>query len=308
MIRACIDIGTNSVKLLVVNVKDQQVVDTLEYQAIATRIGQGLGRTHKLLPEAIDRAVEVIESFKREAELLGADRIIPVATSAVRDAQNRGLFMQKVIERTGLKLLIVSGDEEAEFAFIGVCSNRPELRSCKLIVVDVGGGSSDFVLAQNGEIEDAFSIRAGFIRLTEAFLNSDPPTSDELQETIEHVKILLRDHVANVTMDERRLVGVGGTINLLAAILYCRLGQYAPQSFQQWTLQRNEIAGLLRYLSRMKLEERRQIDGLPSERADVIVAGAAIFSAIMETLNAKEIMISDRSMRHGILLSEHLWK
>ena len=306
MIRACIDIGTNSVKLLVADVRDQQIVNILRYQTATTRIGQGVDETRQLLPEAIDRTVAAIEALKQEAELLGVSRLTPVATSAVRDAQNKDVFIQKVMERTGLKPLVLSGDEEARLTFVGVCSNRPELRTEKLILVDVGGGSSDFVVAQNGEVEDKFSVRAGFIRLTEAFMHSDPVTTAEVQKAVRHVKNLLHHHFVGISTDERLLVGVGGTINFLATILYWRMGQYAVKSGQTRHLQRNEITGMLKFLSRMTLEELKQVPGLPPDRADVIVAGVAIFSAIMETLDAEKIMVSDRSMRYGVLLSEDL--
>ncbi|MFC1712979.1 hypothetical protein ACFL6S_04880 [Candidatus Poribacteria bacterium] len=303
MIRACIDIGTNSVKLLVASVEDRRIVDVLLYQTATTRIGQGIDRTHKLPLEAIDRTVEAIEVFRQEAERLGASEIIPVATSAVRDAQNQDVFIQKVIAQTGLKPQVISGAEEARLTFVGVCSSKPELRSEKLVIVDVGGGSSDFVVAGNGEIQDAFSVKAGFIRLTEAFLHSDPVTPDELQNAMDHIVNLIHDRFARVSMDERHLVGGGGTINILMAILYQRIGQYLPEGAQMQTLQRNEVNALLRYLSRMKQNDRRQVPGLPPNRADVIVAGAAIFSAIMKILNAKEIIVSDRGMRYGVLLS-----
>ncbi len=305
MIRACIDIGTNSVKLLVASIENGQMVEQLRYQAATTRIGQGVDRTQRLRTEAIDRTVEAIEAFRQEAERLGASEIIPVATSAVRDAQNQDEFIQKVMTRTGLKPLVISGAEEARLTFVGVCSSKPELRSEKLVIVDVGGGSSDFVVAENGEIQDTFSVNAGFIRLTEAFLHSDPIAAAELQNVIQHVKSLLNDHFAGLSMDERHLVGAGGTINILTTVWYQRIGPFLPEGAQLRTLQRNEVNGLLRYLNRMKLEDRRKVPGLPPNRADVIVAGAAIFSAIMEILDAKEIIVSDRGMRYGVLLSRH---
>lgn len=306
MIKACIDIGTNSVKLMVARVEGRQIVDTLWYQTATTRIGQGVDKTHRLLPEAMDRTVAAIKVHKQKAERLGASEIIPVATSAVRDAQNQDEFIEKVIAQTGLKPLILSGAEEARLTFVGVCSGKPDMLSEKSVIVDVGGGSSDFVVAQNGEIQDKFSVNAGFIRLTEAFLHSDPISPEELQNVIDHIKSLLYHHFAQVSMDGRHLVGVGGTIKILMAILYQRMGQYAPEITGQQTLQRNEIKSLLRYLSHMKLKDRRKVSGLSPERADVIVAGAAIFAAIMEILDAREIIISNRGMRYGVLLDEIL--
>ncbi len=302
---ACIDIGSNSVKLVVARAEGQEIVELLAQGTVSTRLGQGVDKTHELMPEAMDRTLRVIEMFKERAEELGVQEIIAVATSAVRDARNQDEFIQKVVARTGIKPLVISGEEEARYTYIGACSD-PELRSKKLILVNVGGGSSDFVLGQNGKIEDVFSMKTGFIRLTEEFIHSDPVAPDELTNSIDHVKALLHDRLAGVSMDGRHLAGSGGTILILASIFYGLIGKSVPRNGSRWFLQRTEIAGILRYLSRMKSEDRKKVPGLPPNRADVIVAGAAIFSAIMEILDAKEITISPRGMRYGVFLSKLL--
>lgn len=301
---ACIDIGTNSLKLVVADVENQQITDVVYQGAAVTRIGQGVDKNRKLLPEAMDRTLNVIKTSIQEAERIGAQKITIVATSAVRDAQNRDEFAQKVTDRTGLELLVLSGDEEAKLTYTGTCS-YPELRSGKIILVDVGGGSSDFVVGQNGEMEDAFSIDTGFIRLTEEFMRSDPVAPDELQSTVDHVKSMLQNRLAAISMDGRHLVGVGGTISCLANMyqaIYQRMG-IRWDNIHGFVLQRKEITGMLRKLSQMKLEDRQKMPGLPPNRADVIVAGTAIFSVIMEILDAKEITVSGRGMRFGVLLS-----
>ncbi len=302
---ACIDIGTNSLKLIVADVDDHQIVNVVRQWAAITRIGQGVDRTHKLHPEAMDRTLIAVENAKREAERLGAEKIIAVATSAVRDAHNRDEFTQKVVARTGLKLRVLSGDKEARLTYIGTCSD-PELRPKKMILVDVGGGSSDFVVGQNGEIEDAFSVNVGFVRLTEEFMHSDPTAPEELQKAVEYVQTSLQDRFVGISMSDRHLVGVGGTISALAAMyqaIYQRAGMHWD-TIHRYRLQQKEVAGMLRRLSRMKLEDRKRIPGLPSNRADVIVAGTAIFSTIMNMLDAKEMTVSGRGMRYGVLLSK----
>lgn len=299
MIRACIDIGTNSTKLLVAKVEEQQIAEILKYQAVTTRLGRGTEETNMLLPEAIDQTAEVIKALRQEAERFNADEIIPVATSAVRESQNRDIFVQKVMDHAGLKVLVLPGEEEARLTYIGACAELPELRSKRLTIVDVGGGSSDFVFAQNDEIESAFSVKAGFIRLTETFFHSDPISPDELQNCIDHIKSLLNDHFAGVSTDGRHLVGTGGTIKFLLGIMRQRLGAFATD----WSsLLRQEVGALFRHLSRIKLEERKKVRGLPSDRADVIVAGAAVFYVIMEMLDAKDITISNSGMRNGVLI------
>jgi len=298
---ASIDIGTNSIKLLVADVEGQQIVNILKEQPVITRLGQGVDKTHRLLPEAVDRTLKVIQYFKQEAELLGAQKVIAVATSAVRDARNRDVFIRKVVAETGLKPLVISGDEEAKLTFMGTCTD-PELRSKKLILVDVGGGSSEFIVGQNGEIEDRFSVNTGCVRLTEEFISSDPIAPAELQQAVENAMSLLHSHLDRISMDKRSMVGVGGTITSLAAI-HQKMETYDPDRIHRYVLQRDELNSILARLSRMKLEDRRKVPGLPPQRADVIVAGAAIFSAIMDMLNVQEITVSNRGIRYGVLLS-----
>ena len=243
--------------------------------------------------------MEAIGHFKQEAERLGAQGLIAVATSAVRDARNQDEFVQKASARTGLKPIVISGEEEARLSYIGACSD-PELRSNRIIIVNVGGGSSEFAVGQNGEVEDIFSMNLGFIRLTEEFIHSDPIAPVELQQAIEHAKSLLLSHLERISMDERSMVGVGGTITSLAAI-HQRIETYDPDSVHRHVLQRDELTGMLKWLSRMRLDDRKKVPGLPPQRADVIVAGAAIFPAIMEILDVKEITVSNRGIRYGVL-------
>jgi exopolyphosphatase/guanosine-5'-triphosphate,3'-diphosphate pyrophosphatase len=296
---ASIDIGTNSVKLLVADVEDQRIANVLRERPVITRLGQGVDRTHELLPEAMDRTLKVIEDFKREAERLGAQKVVAVATSAVRDAQNRDTFVREVMSRTGLKPVIISGDEEARLTFMGTCTD-PELRSRRLILVDVGGGSSEFIVGQNREIEDRFSVNTGCVRLTEEFIHADPIAPVELQQAVEHATSLLLSHLERVSMDERSMVGVGGTITSLAAI-HQKMETYDPDRVHRYVLQQHELTGMLKWLSRMRLDDRKKVQGLPPQRADVIVAGVAIFSAIMKILDAKEITVSNRGIRYGVL-------
>jgi len=150
-----------------------------------------------------------------------------------------------------------------------------------------------------------FSVDIGCVRLTEEFIRSDPIAPAELQQAAKHAMSLLHSHLDRVSMDKRSMVGVGGTITSLAAI-HQKMEACDPDRIHRYILQRNEITSILGRLSRMKLEDRRKVPGLPLQRADVIVAGAAIFSVIMEMLDAQEITVSNRGIRYGVLLSELL--
>jgi len=297
---ASIDVGTNSVKLLVADVEGQQIRSVLHEQQIITRLGQGVDKTGELLPEAMDRTLKAIEDFKREAELAGAQDVIAIATSAARDARNCDTFIQEAMEKTGIKLSVVSGDEEAELTFAGTCSD-PEFRSRRLILADIGGGSSEFITGQDGRIENRFSVNTGCVRLTEEFIHSDPVDATELQRIFQHLISSLYSRLVGLLTVERYLVGVGGTITTLAAI-HQGMEIHDAGKIHRYVLQKEEIVRLLTYLMRMKLEDRKKVPGLPPQRADVIVAGAAIFSTIMEILRVGEITVSSRGLRYGILL------
>jgi exopolyphosphatase/guanosine-5'-triphosphate,3'-diphosphate pyrophosphatase len=297
---ASMDIGTNSVKLLVADVENQQIKNVLLELMDITRLGEGIDSNHELLPEAMDRTLHTISDFQNRAKQLGAENTVAIATSAMRDAKNRDVFIQKVMEKTGLNLQIVSGDEEAELVFTGVCSDT-ELQSKKLVLVDVGGGSTEFIFGQNGNIEDRFSINVGCVRLTEEFIHSDPVDPADLQKIIQHVIAMLYVRLANTPAEEYDLIGIGGTITT-AALIHQNMEGSTLNDIHGYVMQKNQIFRLLTNLRRMTLEERRKVPGLSPQRADVIVAGIATFSTIMEILKTQEIVVNTKGLRYGAIL------
>jgi exopolyphosphatase/guanosine-5'-triphosphate,3'-diphosphate pyrophosphatase len=296
---AAIDIGTNSVKLLVANVEDQQVKNVLFEHTTITRLGQGVDKSGELTAEAMDRTLEVISDFYNRAKLIGTEDITAIATSAMRDAKNSDVFMQKVVEKTGLNLQIISGDEEAELTFAGACSD-PDIQSREVILMDVGGGSTEFILGQNGVIDDKFSINLGCVRLTEDFVHSDPIDSTDLQDIIHHIISALYVRLSTLSVGDRELIGVGGTI-LTTASVHCNM-EGLSCDLHKYILRKEDVVRLLSYLRRMTLEERKNVQGLSPQRADIIVAGITIFSTVMEILKKQEIVVSKRGLKYGILL------
>ncbi len=297
---ASIDIGTNSVKLAVAEVEDQKIKNIILERTEITRLGEDINKTNMLRQEAMDRTLEILKDFKLMADNFGAQEIIAVATSAMRDAKNRDEFIKSVNDTINIEPWVVTGDEEAELTFIGACSD-PQLYPKKLALVDVGGGSTELILGQNGKIEDKFSINAGCVRLTEEFIHSDPISTDEIQNMLKAIISLFYSRLSRIDMSERELVGVGGTITTLAAI-HQGINDYKADSIHRYVMSKEDIVSLLSYLKRMSLEERKKIQGLHPKRADIIVAGAAIFSTIMEILKAREIIVSTRGLRYGTLL------
>ena len=302
MLLASMDIGTNSVKLLVAEVEDQQIKKVLLDYPVITRLGEGLDKNHEILPEAMDRTLQVISDFQNRAKQLGVEDTIVIATSAMRDARNRDVFIQKVLEQTGINLQVITGDEEAEIAFMGVCSDD-ELQSRNAILVDVGGGSTEFIIGQDGRIENQFSINVGCVRLTEEFIHTDPVDSADLQNIIQHVISAIYPRLISISPGERDLIGIGGTITTVA-LVHQNMEGCVLNNVHKYVLQKDQIFKILTHLRRMTLEERKNVPGLSPQRADIIIAGIAIFSTIMEILRIQEIVVSARGLRYGAILKK----
>lgn len=297
---ASIDVGTNSVKLLVADVEDQQIKNILLDMPVITRLGQNLSKDGEILPEAMERTLNAINDFKNKAEDAGAVDVFAIATSAMREAKNSDIFVKMLKEKAGIGLQIVSGEEEAELTFLGACSDY-DFQTESLLVIDVGGGSTEFILGQNGNIEDKFSVNIGCVHLTEEFIHTDPIDSMEIQKIIHKTISMLYPKLSSISANMRSLVGIGGTITSLASI-HQHIEGFHNIDVHKYVLSKEHIVRLLTYLRRTPLEERRKIQGLQPERADIIVAGAAIFSTIMEILKSQEITISRMGLRYGILI------
>ncbi len=284
---AVIDIGTNTVKILVADVQQGQVVPVLHKDRTA-RLGEGVHQHGRLSTEPMRRCIQAIDDFFVEAKSLGATKISALTTSAARDAANRAEFFDGVRQRCGLEVQMISGEREAELIFQGVSSD-PEWAGAPLLVMDVGGGRTEFIQGRRGTVELCRSLPLGALRLTEKF------GEGKFLELGEHVRKVLRPALAGCEFKGRRLIGTGGTIATLARVM--------KGDVDHVTISRAELLQLVRRLEAMPLVERRQVPGLPPERADIIVAGGAVFLAAMELLGAEELTVSVRNLRYGALLA-----
>jgi exopolyphosphatase/guanosine-5'-triphosphate,3'-diphosphate pyrophosphatase len=296
---AVIDVGTNTVKLLVADHRDGDLHPLLE-DARTTRIGQDVARNGKLLPDAIERTIAAIGEFVSQVKTLRPQHFLAYATSAVRDSANRDEFLRSFRAATGFDCNVISGDEEAELIFLGATSGKT-FREREVAVFDIGGGSIEFIHGQRGRIDFKTSLDCGAVRMTETFLKSDPPSEIELN-TLRNRLNSLRDLRIKIRLSESTpLLGTGGTINTLAAM---ELGIERPVSTRidgyRFSLPRlREIADTL---SQTPLERRKQLRGLNPQRADIIVAGAITLVAGVEALGRNEITVSARNLRHGAIL------
>ena len=282
---AVVDLGTNSTRLLVADVDDGRVEEVSRRTEI-TRLGEGVDERRKLLPLPIARVRNVLAEYRRELAAQGAERVLAIGTSAVRDAENGEAFLGEVEWSYGFKSRLLSGEEEAELTRRGVANGR-ELRDGTL-VLDIGGGSTELITAASRK-----SLDIGSVRLTERFLRSDPPTRDELDACAGAVRTVLP------ALGPDSAIGVAGTITTLAAL---ELGRYDPEEIHGYRLSRKGVEAQLERLASLPLAERRELPGLEPERAPVIVAGAVIVDEVLRRYGLDELEVSERDLLHGAAL------
>jgi exopolyphosphatase/guanosine-5'-triphosphate,3'-diphosphate pyrophosphatase len=280
-----VDLGTNSTRLLVADVDDGHV-EEVERRTDITRLGEGVDERRKLLPLPIARVRNVLADYRRELEKQGAERVLAIATSAVRDAENGEAFLGEIEWSYGFKTRLLSGDEEAALTCRGVANGRPLDNGT--LVLDIGGGSTELITAQS-----CVSLDIGSVRLTERFLHGDPPSRQELDACAAAVREALPD------LEPSNCIGVAGTITTIAAL---ELGGYDPERIHGRHLSRAEVEGQLERLASLPLAERRRLPGLEPERAPVIIGGAVIVDEVLRRYGLAGLKVSERDLLHGAAL------
>jgi exopolyphosphatase/guanosine-5'-triphosphate,3'-diphosphate pyrophosphatase len=312
--RAVIDVGTNSVKLLVADVTEHQV-QPLHEAGVQTRLGRGFYKTHVLQPKAIEQTARAVADFAVKAREWKAVSIRIFATSAARDAVNPNDLTSAIKHAAGLEMEIISGEQEADWVFKGVTTNA-ELAQQPLLILDVGGGSTEFILGQGEQKHFRRSFSLGTVRLLEKLPHGDPPAANELAECRQWLKSFLDQEVRSdleraLKRETKlasepytaRLVGTGGTAVILARI-EAQLNNYDRERIEAVRLSRAQVNGQLERLWSLPLAERKHIVGLPPERADVILTGVAIYDAVMDQFGFAELRVSTRGLRFAAVLDE----
>jgi exopolyphosphatase/guanosine-5'-triphosphate,3'-diphosphate pyrophosphatase len=280
-----VDLGTNSTRLLVADV-DDGCVEEVERRAVITRLGEGVDERRKLLPLPIARVRNVLTDYRRELERLGAERVLTIATSAVRDAENGEAFLGEIEWSYGFTTRLLTGDEEAALTLRGVATGQPLGKGT--LVLDVGGGSTELITKA-----ERVSIDVGSVRLTERYLGSDPPTNAELEAAAREVRELLP------ALEPTEAIGVAGTITTLAAL---ELGRYDPDRIHGYRLSREAVERQLERLASLPLAQRRELPGLEPERAPVILGGAVVVREVLDRYGLDELEVSERDLLHGAAL------
>lgn len=275
-----------------------QVVDEMK---AAPRLATGLVDTGSLQDDAITRAVEAIGRMATLARQLGAERVEAVATSAVRDASNGDEFLQRVNRETGLFVRVLDGEEEARLSFRSALAHF-ELGAGRAVVVDIGGGSLELVLSVDGVIERLASLPLGAVRLTERFLRDGSTRPKVLRALRREVRASLRPHLPVRDWRGAAMIGSGGTFTNLAGLYLTRQGIFTARSVHAARVPRGDVEHLLEMLHAMSPDERRTVEGLNPDRADIIVAGLAVVAEVMARLEAREVQVSRYGIREGLLL------
>ncbi len=304
--RAVVDIGTNSVKLLVADVDASSVRPVFE-ESEQTRLGRGFYETHRLTSEAIaDTAVAVAE-FALIARQHGAQQISVIATSAARDALNQQELLDTIRNASGLDVTVISGEQEAGLVYQGVRS-EPSLAGRRLLILDVGGGSAEFIIGESALPEFSVSFPLGSVRLLEQLQPADPPYPGQLQQCREELRNFFALHI-HPRIDpvlacgrvHTQLIGTGGAATILARMEYA-LDKYSRNKIEGATIPLTSIERWMEQLWAMPLKERKHIVGLPKKRADVILTGLAIYEAVLKEFGFTELRASTRGLRFAAVM------
>jgi len=303
--RAVIDVGTNSVKLLVADVAGVQVQPVVE-KSKQTRLGHGFYETHRLQAEAIAATAEAVARFAGEARQCEAQSIRIVATSAARDAANADELTTRIERSASLKVEIISGEQEADWVFAGVSSDE-RFAGRRLLLLDVGGGSTELILGSDKQKEFSASFALGSVRLMEQLPHGDPPRPEELAACRQCVRSFLKAEVAPKLREGRteegrtELVGTGGTATILAR-MEGQMSTFERQRIEEIRVSLERMRWHMERLWSLPLAERERIVGLPKNRADIILNGAAIYEGIMEEFGFAELSISTRGLRFAVVM------
>jgi exopolyphosphatase / guanosine-5'-triphosphate,3'-diphosphate pyrophosphatase len=296
---AAIDCGTNSLRLLISDIDADGTARDVDRRLEIVRLGQGVDRTGRLSPDAIERTREALSAYKQRIVQAGVEAVRMVATSATRDAANAGEFREMVVRTLGQEPEVVSGEEEARLSFTGAVRGLPP---GDYLVVDIGGGSTEFVRGDRASVRAVVSVDIGCVRLTERHLHSDPPELSELDEAVADIGRAVDQALSVVRGPFTALVGLAGSVTTVAAIAL-GLTSYDPSRIHHARISRQEVAFVTAGLAEMTREQRSRIGVMHPGRVDVIVAGALILRTIMEKTDAVSVLASEHDILDGIARS-----
>ena len=295
---AVIDVGTNSVKFHVAERLEDGSWRTLVDRAEVTRLGEGIAETGDISPAAIARTVETIAAMTDEARQHGASALVAVGTMGLRSAQNSDEFIARVREHCGVAVEVIPGEEEGRLAYLAAKAGLG-LTEGSVVVFDTGGGSTQFTFGHGSVVDEQFSLNIGAVRLTSEYGLGGAITREQLSEAL--AAIACEFGRLDGVPPPDALVGMGGAITNMTAVML-GLAPYDPDVVQGAVLSRAAVDRQIELYRSYDVEARRQIVGLQPKRADVILAGACVVRTVMDKLGWDVLSVSDRGLRHGVLL------
>lgn len=299
---AGIDIGTLTCRLLIADIATSGRLTELRSDRRILRLGEGVDQTGKLSGAAMDRVIQCLQEWRELIDASHVDATAAVATSAVRDAANRDEFLDRVKHEAGFEVELISGEEEARRTMLGIRSGLSH-EVTDVLALDIGGGSTEFILDRSGQKPVVRSIDIGVVRICERLLHHDPPTDDEVREAREWVARETKAAVAGMDhYQTATFVGTAGTITSLAAMAQ-KLSTYEPARIHNYQLELTTIQEIEQMLLSRKKADRAGLPGLEKGREEVIAAGAIIIRTIMETLGMSSVLVSDLGLREGVLIN-----
>lgn len=301
---ASIDIGTNTVLLLIADVNADGQITTVHEEQRIIRLGKNVDAERNISEEGLHKCISVLQAYKKIVENYSCEKITICGTSALRDAHNREWFLKEIEKQTRVSIEILSGDEEALWTYQGgrlVLQNAGD-DDRENLVIDIGGGSTEFILGNKTKITHKISLDIGAVRLTEKFIKSDPISSHDEYALTQFVRSLLKERLEHYVINRNiRCIGVAGTITTLAAMEQ-QMEHYQPAKINGFVLTKDSLQKLLDDLRLTTQQERKNFKGLQPERADVIFAGAVILMEALTYFQLSEMLVSNYGLRYGIVL------
>ena len=295
-----IDIGTNSMRLLIADYKNNKIENRKKYINI-TRIGQGVDDKGYITEEALERNLNALKEFADKCIEEKCEKVYCMGTSALRDSKNGQDFVNRAKELTNIDVKIICGEEESNLGFMGVLEGAGGDKSNYILVLDIGGGSTEFIVGNEDGIKFCKSENVGALRMTEKFITTDPISDEEFNKMSDFIEKTISSTLDKIKgMHVSKLVGIGGAITSLSAMNQ-QLEVYSMEKVHNSVVTKKDLEKILQNLKKMTLSDKKTIKGLQPKRADIITAGVKILHIVMEKLEIEKIMISDYDNLEGLI-------
>lgn len=298
---AAIDVGTNTIRCIVAEAKENGDYRVLDDERAMVRLGEGLAQAGRISAAAFERAAAALSRMRKIVDGCGVAVVEAVATSAVRKAGNGPAFVDEMLRTTGISIRVISEEEEAHLAALSALHHF-ETPNGRYALFDIGGGSVEILKAAGDHVEDVCSLELGAVFLTERFLERDPIPKGDFSDLRDHVRKQLRKKAPQRDFVPHLLIGSGGTVTSIAAMVMA-LRDEKYSSTHRYEILRSEVVHLLAMLRHKSLKERKALAGLSPERADIIVAGVTVVDAVMEHLKVNVLTVNERGLREGLILA-----